>query len=98
MTTPEPAAEGGQAVGPPPGAFDPDWVVAVARQHDPGLPVETAGVLAGQAWQALQAIGELDAPALARALLAANPDVGASPCSVVASAAVGFCTEYGVAP
>ena len=84
--------------GPPAGSFDADWVAAAARQQDPGLPPETAALLAGQAWQHLREIGELDAPALARALLAANPDVGATPCNAVATAAIAFCESYDVTP
>ncbi len=88
--------EGERVFGPPAGSFDADWVANAARSQDPGLPPETASLLAGQAWPLLREAGELDAPALARALLADNPDVGASPCAVVAAAAVAFCEAYAV--
>lgn len=78
--------------------FDADRVASAARQHDPGLPPDTAALLAGQAWAELCALGELDAPALARALLAANPDAGPTACNVVASAAVTFCTSHDLRP
>ena len=52
-------------------------------------------MLAGQAWPLLQELGELDAPALARALMTKG-DVGATPANVVATAAVSFCETYGV--
>ncbi len=91
-------SEGERVFGPPNGTFDPDWVASAAAQRDPGLPPETAALLAGQAWEALRAAGALDAPAVARALLARNPDVGATPCNVVATAAVEFCESYGVTP
>jgi hypothetical protein len=96
--TEPPYAEGERVFGPPSGSFDADWVAAAARQHDPGLPAETATLLAGQAWALLREIGELDAPALARALMAANPGVGATPANVVATASVSFCRSYGVDP
>ncbi len=73
-------------------------MAAAAQQQDPGLPAETAALLAGQAWTRLREIGELDAPALARALLAAHPDVGATPCNAVATAAVAYCETHGLAP
>ena len=90
--------EGERVFGPPNGSFDADWVAAAARHQDPGLPPETAALLAGQAWAALREIGELDAPALARALMAANAGGGATPCTAVATAAVSFCESYGVSP
>jgi hypothetical protein len=96
--TQQPYAEGERVFGPPGGSFDADWVAAAARQQDPGLPPETASLLAGQAWALLREIGELDAPALARALMAANPGVGATPSNVVATASVSFCQSYGVDP
>lgn len=99
MSTSEPPyAEGERVFGPPAGSFDADWVAAAARQQDPGLPPETAGLLAGQAWAELSRLGDLDAPALARALMAANPGVGATPCNVVATASVSFCELYDVHP
>lgn len=94
----QPYVEGERVFGPPAGTYDADWVASAARQRDPGLPAETASLLARAAWPALRELGELDAPALARALLAGNPDVGATPCNAVATAAVDFCTSYGVAP
>ena len=98
MSTPEqPYVEGERVFGPPSGTYDADWVASAARLQDPGLPPETASMLAGQAWPLLQELGKLDAPALARALMRKG-DVGATPANVVATAAVSFCETYGVTP
>jgi hypothetical protein len=94
--TEPPYVEGERVFAPPNGSFDADWVAAAARQQDPGLPPETAALLANQAWALLRELGSLDAPALARALMAANAGVGATPCNVVATASVAFCESYGV--
>jgi len=75
--------------------YDADQVAAAARQQDPGLPPETAAMLAGQAWPLLQELGELDAPALARSLMTAG-GVGATPANVVATAAIAFCETRGL--
>ena len=69
---------------------------SAARSKDPGLPEETARELAVDAWEHLRAIGELDAPEVARRLMADAPRSGATPANVVAQAAVEFCEEYGV--
>lgn len=82
--------------GPPKGSYDADWVAATARTADPGLPEEMARELAVYAWDHLRAVGELDAPEVARRLLADHPDAGASPAAVVAKAAVDFCQAYAV--
>lgn len=82
--------------GPPHGSYDADWVAASARSKDPGLPEATARVLAVHAWNHLRAIGELDAPEVARRLLADHRDAGATAAAVVARAAVEFCEAYGV--
>jgi len=71
-------------------------VAAAARTADPGLPEETASLLAGQAWEHLRSTGELDAPEVARRLLADNRQSGATAANVVAVAAVEFCRSYGV--
>ena len=71
-------------------ASDATAVAAGARQRDPGLPPETADLLSGQAVSLLEADAELDAPALARELMSANPDVGATAANVVATATVSF--------
>jgi hypothetical protein len=89
-------SEGERTFGPPQGTYDVDWVAASARTADPGLPEETACLLAGQAWEHLRAIGELDAPEVARRLLADNRQAGATAANVVAVAAVEFCTSYAV--
>ena len=91
-----PYTEGERVFGPPQGTYDADWVASAACQQDPGLPPETAELLARQAWPLLREIGELDAPALARALLRER-DVGATPANVVATSAVSYCESYGVA-
>ena len=88
--------EGERVFGPPQGSYDADWVAASARTADPGLPEETAALLARQAWEHLRAIGELDAPEVARRLLADNRQSGATAANVVAVAAVEFCTSYAV--
>jgi hypothetical protein len=89
-------AEGERVFGPPQGVYDADWVAASARTADPGLPEETACMLAGQAWEHLRSTGELDAPEVARRLLADNRQSGATAANVVAVAAVEFCRSYGV--
>lgn len=80
----------------PAGGFDVEWVAAHARSQDPGLPEETAREMASAAWDHLRAVGKLDAPEVARRLMAEHPAVGASPAAVVAKAAVDFCDEHGV--
>ncbi len=80
------------------GGYDPDRVAAAARAHDPGLPEETARELAVYAWEHLRSMSELDAPAVARLLLADHPEAGASPAAVVAKAAVDFCVAEGLTP
>ena len=80
------------------GGYDPDRVAAAARAKDPGLPEETARELAVYAWDHLRAMGELDAPELARRLLADHQAAGATPANVVARAAVDVCAEQGITP
>ena len=43
-----PYAEGERVFGPPSGTYDADWVAAAACQQDPGLPPETAEMLAAR--------------------------------------------------
>ena len=83
-------------LGPPQGSYDADWVAATARSADPGLPEETARELAVYAWDHLRAIGEPDAPEVARRLLADHKAAGATAAAVVAKAAVDFCAAYAV--
>lgn len=90
------AARGGEAGAQ--GGYDADRVAMSARTADPGLPEETARELAVYAWEHLRAVGELDAPEVARRLMADNPSAGATPASVVAKAAVDFCEAHGVQP
>ncbi len=90
--------EGEPVFGPPQGSYDADRVAASARSKDPGLPEEMARELAVYAWDHLRAIGELDAPEVARRLMADGVANGATPANVVARAAVEFCQAYGVAP
>jgi hypothetical protein len=97
-TSEPPYDEGERGVWPPAKPFDAAEVAGAARQQDPGLPPETASLLAGQAWAELTRLGELDAPALARALMAGNPGVGATPCNVVAAASVSFCELHDLHP
>ena len=77
--------------------YDLRVVALAARARDPGLPVETAEMLARRAWPLLQEVGGLDAPALARRLMA-EAGVGATPANVVATAAVRHCQERGLLP
>ena len=88
--------EGERVFGPPQGTYDVDWVAASARTADPGLPEETACLLARQAWDHLRELGQLDAPEIARRLLVDNRAQGATAANVVAVAAVEFCTAYQV--
>lgn len=88
--------EGERVFGPPQGTYDADWVAHAARTADPGLPEETARELAVYAWEHLRAIGRLDAPEVARRLLADHRAAGATAAAVVAKAAVDFCDSYGV--
>ncbi|MCW2616512.1 MAG: hypothetical protein JWN08_3506 [Frankiales bacterium] len=90
--------EGERVFGPPQGSYDADWVAASARSADPGLPEEMARELAVHAWEHLRAVHELDAPEVARRLMADHPQAGATPATVVAKAAVDFCKAYGVTP
>lgn len=71
-----------------PAGYDAGRVAAAARMQDPGLPQESAELLARQAGTLLGVSGALDAPELARRLLADNRDLGASAVNVVAVAAV----------
>ena len=87
-----------QALGPEPGTYDPERVAAAARAADPGLPEETARELAIYAWEHLREIRELDAPAVARRLLADHRVAGATAAAVVAKAAVDFCQTHDVRP
>lgn len=90
--------EGERLIGPPQGTYDADWVANTARTADPGLPEETARELAVHAWEHLRELGELDAPEVARRLLAEHPATGATAANVVAKAAVDFCAAYEVSP
>ncbi len=78
--------------------YDAERVAAAARAHDPGLPEELALEMATYAGEHLQTMDCLDAPALARRLMADNPAAGATPAAVVARAAVDFCSEKGITP
>jgi hypothetical protein len=88
---PTSSREGERVLGPPQGSYDADWVAAQARTADPGLPEETARELAVYAWEHLREVGELDAPEIARRLLADHQVAGATAAAVVAKAAVDFC-------
>jgi hypothetical protein len=91
-----PYGEGERVFGPPQGSYDADWVANSARTADPGLPEHVARELAVYAWDHLRAVGGLDAPEVARRLMADNPSAGATAANVVAKAAVDFCEAYGV--
>ena len=66
--------------------LDPDAVAADARRADPGLPPETAVLLAREALSHLDG-GATSAPDIARRLFADHPEAGASAAAVVARAA-----------
>lgn len=91
-----PYGEGERVFGPPQGTYDAEWVAAQARSADPGLPQETAYELAVYAWEHLREVKELDAPEIARRLLADYHAAGATAANVVAKAAVDFCQAYEV--
>lgn len=95
---PATSSEGERVFGPPKGSYDADWVATSARDADPGLPPETALLLARAAWAQLRDAEMTDPAELARRLFADNPDVGASAANVVAVAAVQFCAVYDVDP
>lgn len=76
--------------------WDDDLVVALARGKDPGLPEETARELAVLAREHLRAVGEPDAPEVARRLLADHREAGATAANVVARAAVEHAVERGL--
>ena len=81
-----------------PASYDAERGAAAARAHDPGLPEETALDLAAHAEEHLRAMDSLDAPELARRLLAGHSAAGATPAAVVAKAALDCCTEHGISP
>ena len=72
--------------------LDPDAVASAARRADPGLPPETARLLAVGALAHLRD-GAADAPDVARRLLADHGEAGASAAAVVARAAVDAAAE-----
>lgn len=81
----------------PPEGYDAGAVAAAACDHDPGLPADQAERLARAAGYHLARIGELDAAAVARALLVEDLAGGAaSAAAVVGRAAVDFCRRNGV--
>jgi len=88
--------EGERVLGPPLGTYDADCVAAAARQQDPGLPTETALLLAQESSDHLRLMRKLDAPELARRLLADHDTTGTTAANMVATAAVEFCRAYGV--
>jgi len=63
---------------------------------DEGLLTETALLLAQESLDHLRAMRELDAPELARRLMADHDTTGATAANMVATAAVKFCRAYGV--
>lgn len=79
-------------------AYDAERVASAARAADPGLPEETALELAHYAWEHLSAVQRLDAPEIARRLLADHEQAGATAANVVAKAAVDFCAAHDVRP
>ncbi len=88
--------EGARVLGPPQGTYDADWVASSARRQDPGLPTETALLLAQESFGHLRVMCQLDAPELARRLMADHDTIGATAANMVATAAVEFCRAHGV--
>jgi hypothetical protein len=74
-------------------ADDLDWIVSTARQHDVSLDHVVAQTLAAEALEVLAGLADVDAPEIARRLLAAHPEHGASSANVVARAAVDYVTR-----
>lgn len=74
--------------------YDAQQVAAAAQSQDPGLPPETAVLLARQAEGHLQEMAAADGPELARRLMR-SADVGATPANVVATAAVAHWQQAG---
>ncbi|HSP37566.1 MAG TPA: hypothetical protein VLR26_07425 [Frankiaceae bacterium] len=68
--------------------FDPEVVARDAMSKDPGLPSGLALRLAREAGEMLADEPDMDAPDLARRLLVANRETGATPANCVATAAV----------
>ncbi len=92
-------ADGPNSLGnSPAAAFDAEAVAAAAMAKDPGLDRDLALQLAAEAWNELRDIGALDAPEVARRLLAKHPRAGATPATQVASAAVEVCRASAVDP
>jgi hypothetical protein len=91
------SSEGEYLLGSAKGRYDAEWVASAARQKDPGLPEETARELSVYAWDHLRSVGELDAPEIARRLLADHARAGATAANVVATAAVDFCRKHDIA-
>lgn len=79
-------------------AYDADAVATAAMSKDPSLDHELAMQLAREAWDELRDVGTLDAPEVARRLLARHRDAGATPATQVASAAVEMCRASAVDP
>lgn len=79
-------------------AYDAERVAAMAQTQDPGLPPETAAMLARQAEAHLSDMVAdgvpVEAPELARRLMRSG-DVGATPANVVATAAVALQASAG---
>jgi hypothetical protein len=82
-----------EVLGPPRGSYDPEWVAQQARVADPSLPEETARELAVYAYEHLREVKRLDAPEIARRLIADHPDAGVTAANVVAKAAVDLCAD-----
>jgi hypothetical protein len=80
-----------EVLGPPHGRYDPEWVAQQARVADPGLAEETGRELAVYAYEHLREIRRLDAPEIARRLIADHPAAGVTAANVVAKAAVDLC-------
>jgi hypothetical protein len=78
--------------------YDAEHVAQLARTADPGLPEETARELAVLAGEHVQDMAQLDAPEIARRLMADLPSAGATPAAVVARAVIDHCSRRGITP
>jgi hypothetical protein len=78
--------------------YDPEVVAREAMSKDPSLSYGVALRLAREAGSVLADDPDADSPAIARQLLVANREIGASPVNCVATAAVSHRLEVGPTP
>src|ERR1700712_5516168 len=78
--------------------FDPEGVAREAMSKDPGLDSGLAFRLAKKAGAILSEDPDADGPEVARKLLVANRETGASPVNCIATAAVSHRLDVGPTP